>query len=369
MSSAAHALLHTAHPAQAARALNGTRAVQPAPVIDNSTALTGLMRPLKGYLDAPGVIEVVINRPGEVWVETYKGWQKFEDQAIQFKELFALARAVATFTSQRTGEQSPLLSASLPTGERIQIAQPPATKAGIICIALRKPSDTVRRLTDLAADGLFSGARERRAAMDETEKRLIELERAGRHDEFLQQAVLARKTIVLAGATGSGKTTVMKSLAEEIPLDQRLITIEDAEEVRLPSHGNKMHLFYSKGGQGVSTITANSLLESCMRFRPDRILLAEVRGEEAFSFLDIAASGHPGSMTTIHAGCCDEAIERMALLVRKSGAGGGMTMPEIKQLAESVIDVVAHFGRSTGSLPVMTELRYRPRFGAQHGQH
>ncbi|MBI5792578.1 MAG: P-type DNA transfer ATPase VirB11 [Rhodocyclales bacterium] len=343
--------------------------VPSAPIINETTAVRALMRPLQGYIEAPGVIEVCVNKPGEVWVETYNGWQRFENQALSAEALKSLARAIATVTSQRTGENAPLLSASLPTGERIQIAQPPATKHGIVGIALRKPNDGVKRLSDLEGSGLFMHTGSLQQHAIEVERQLLELNGAKQYGEFLRQAVLERKTIVLAGATGSGKTTFMKALAEEIPHDQRLITIEDAEEVKLPNHGNKLHLCYSKGGQGVAPITANSLLESCMRFRPDRILLAEVRGEEAFSFLDSAASGHPGSMTTIHAGSCDEAMERMALLVRKSGAGSGMTMPEIKQLAASVIDIVVHFARINGKFAV-TGLLYRPRLlGGAHGSN
>lgn len=352
--SAADALLQAVRPGAAHV---GRQEAQP---INEATAVQALMRPFQSYLNRAGVIEVCVNKPGEVWVETYDGWQRHSDPALNFPALRSMARAVATFTAQRTGEQAPLLSASLPTGERIQIAQPPATKAGVISIAMRKPNDSVKRLSDLEGAGLFLHARDRQASVLEAERHLLQLQREGRFGEFLRQAVLARKTIVLAGATGSGKTTFMKALAEEIPQDQRLITIEDAEEVKLPSHDNAIHLFYSKGGQGVAPITANSLLESCMRFRPDRILLAEVRGEEAFSFLDSAASGHPGSMTTIHAGSCEEAIERMALLVRKSDAGSGMTMTEIKQLADSVVDIVVHFARVNGRFAV-TGLLYRPR--------
>lgn len=328
--------------------------------VSESTAVRALMRPLQGYLDQPGVMEVCVNKPGEVWVETYTGWERHDNPSLSFESLKHLARAVATFTSQQTGEQAPLLSASLPTGERVQVAQPPATKQGLIAIALRKPTDAVRSLSDLEGSGLFRHIAGRRDKQMEQERRLLTLYESGQYGEFFRQAVLTRKTILVAGATGSGKTTFMKALAEEIPKDQRLITIEDAEEVRLPNHPNKVHLFYSKGGQGVAPITANTLLESCMRFRPDRILLAEVRGEEAFSFLDSAASGHPGSITTIHAGSCEEALERMALLVRKSAAGGGMSMGEIKHLASSVIDIVVHFER-VHTTPAVTGVMYTPR--------
>ena len=154
--------------------------------------------------------------------------------------------------------------------------------------------------------------------------------------------------MVVAGKTGSGKTAFMKGLVEEVPVTERLITIEDAAELTLPSHPNKLHLFYSKGGQGASAVSAKLLLEACLRLRPDRIFLAEMRGEEAFYFLRLAASGHPGSVTSVHAGSCELAFEQISLMVRESAGGGGMTMPEINRLARSVIDVVVHFGVDAG---------------------
>jgi type IV secretion system protein VirB11 len=328
---------------------------------NRTTAVHASLRVLRPFLDEPDVIEVVVNEPGEVWVETQAGWTLRDAPAVTFEAMRALATSVATLTMQMTSEKQPVLSATLPTGERIQIVQPPATKPGVIAAALRRPSDRVRSLAELSSSGLFAQTNAACSEALETERELVALREAGEFERFLRRAVQARKTILLAGATGSGKTSFMKALCEEVPREQRLITLEDAEEVKLPNHRNAVHLFYSSGGQGVaSAITPTSLMKACMRLRPDRILLAEVRGEEAWTFLDGGASGHPGSMTTIHAGSCDEARERMALLVRQSGAGGGMTMPEIRLLVDSVIDVIVHFARVGGRFCV-TGLRYRPR--------
>ncbi|NRF71377.1 P-type DNA transfer ATPase VirB11 [Aquincola sp. S2] len=335
--------------------------------IDETTALRRKLAPLRQYLDRPGVIEVCVNKPGEVWVETFEGWKVFADDAITFAGMTELATAVATYTVQGTGVMAPLLSASLPSEERIQILQPPATPSDYVAVSLRKPMDSVMSLSDLEGSGLFMHAQNEHARRSADDERLLQLKEDGRLAEFLRQAVLARKTIVLAGATGSGKTTMMKALAAEIPANERLITIEDALELKLPKHPNKVNLLYSKGRQNAAKVTADQLLEACMRLRPDRVLLAEIRGEEAFSFLDGAASGHPGSITTVHAGSCDEAFERIALLTRKSGAGGGLSMPEIKQLAYSVIDVVVHFARVGANRKfAVTGVHYAPK-GLAHG--
>lgn len=331
-------------------------------------AVRSSLRCLRPFIDGRGVIEVCVNRPREVWVETTAGWTCHDAPTVTFEALKSLATAIATFTQQMTGEKRPLLSATLPSGERIQLLQPPATKPGIVAVAIRRPDNRVRSLAELEGEGLFRDTNTSSVEAAEVERQLAALHGERRLGAFLGLAVKARKTILLAGATGSGKTSFMKALCEEIPRDQRLITLEDSAEVGLPNHRNKLHLFYSKGGQGVAAgMTPTQLMQSCMRLRPDRILLAEVRGEEAWTFLDGAASGHPGSMTTIHAGSCDEAMERLALLVRQSDAGGGMTAPEIRQLADSVIDVVVHFAR-IGSRFTVTGLQYRPpRTKVSHG--
>ncbi len=167
------------------------------------------------------------------------------------------------------------------------------------------------------------------------------------------------QVVVLIGRSGSGKSTLLRSLISVFPPDERIITIEDTAELLLPSHDNKLHLFYSKNAQGTSAVTAKQLLEACLRLRPDRIFLAEVRGEEAYYFLRLAASGHPGSVTSLHAGSCELAFEQIALMVRESPAGGGMTMPEIKQLAHEVIDIVVHFDNGTDGRHI-TDIHYDP---------
>jgi type IV secretion system protein VirB11 len=318
------------------------------------------LKPLRPYLDRPGVTEVCVNRPHQVFIESQDGWEKVAVPELSFKHCRSLAGAVATLTGQHTNEHVPLLGAPLPTGERIQFVQPCGTAAGIVAICIRKPSAFLPRLDSFERDGIFSRIVPTARQLRPFEEELLALKEQGRFAEFLRQAVLHHQTIVVAGKTGSGKTTFMKALVEEVPLHERLITIEDAAELLLPSHENKLHLFYSKNGQGASTVTAKQLLEACLRLRPDRIFLAEVRGEEAYYFLRLAASGHPGSVTSLHAGSCELAFEQIALMVRESPAGGGMTMPEIKQLARDVIDIVVHFDHGADGRHI-TGIHYEPR--------
>lgn len=164
------------------------------------------------------------------------------------------------------------------------------------------------------------------------------------YQAFLRLAVKSRKNILVSGPTGSGKTTFTKALIREIPADERLVTIEDAKELVLDRHPNHVRLFYSKDDQGLARVSPKQLLESCLRMKPARILLAELRGEEAFDYLRNVNSGHPGSITSIHAASAELAFEQLVLLVKQSRAGQALGRDEIKQLLYLLIDVVVQFG-------------------------
>ncbi len=144
----------------------------------------------------------------------------------------------------------------------------------------------------------------------------------------------------------------------EIPPDERLITIEDARELVLDRHPNHVRLFYSKDGQGQSLVTPKQLLQSCLRMRPDRILLAELRGEEAFDYLRNVNSGHPGSITSIHASSCELAFEQLVLLIKESKAGQSLARADILSLVHQAIDIVIQVGIDHHSRCVR-EIRYR----------
>ena len=150
---------------------------------------------------------------------------------------------------------------------------------------------------------------------------LLKLLESQDYEAFMRLAVLSRKNILVSGPTGSGKTTWTKALIREIPSEERLITIEDAQELVLDRHPNHVRLFYSKDDQGLARVTPKQLLESCLRMKPDRILLAELRAEEAFDYLRNVNSGHPGSITSVHAASAELAFEQLVLLVKQSPGG------------------------------------------------
>jgi len=308
------------------------------------SALDLTLQALRPVLADPEVTEVCINRPLEAFVETRNGWRHQSLPFADFDWCRRLAKLVAHSTRQRIDETSPLLSASLPSGERIQIVLPPATSLGCVAITIRRPSDKVWSIGELAARGIFRSARAASQALDETEAELLRLLATGEYEAFMRLAVRARKNILVSGPTGSGKTTWTKALLREIPSQERLITIEDAQELVLERHANHVRLFYSKDDQGQARITPKQLLECCLRMRPDRILLAELRAEEAFDYLRNVNSGHPGSITSVHATSAELAFEQLVLLVKQSVGGRDLARGDIKSLLYLLVDVVIQCG-------------------------
>jgi type IV secretion system protein VirB11 len=313
-----------------------------APIDRSALALT--LAPLRCYLDDPSITELCINRPGELFLETSHGWRREALAAADFPWCLRLAKLIAHYTRQRVDEESPLLSASLQSGERVQLVVPPATTAQTVAIAIRRPASEVWSVAELAERGLFRATRGARDAPDATRGELTRLLERREYVDFMKLAVASRQNVLVSGPTGSGKTTFTKALIREIPAHERLITIEDAKELVLEGHPNHVRLFYSKDDKGVARVTPKQLLESCLRMRPDRILLAELRAEEAFDYLRNVNSGHPGSITSVHASSAELAFEQLVLLIKQSAGGQELARADIKQLLYLLIDVVVQFG-------------------------
>lgn len=312
--------------------------------LSGSSALELNLNALRPLLAREGVTEVCINEPGVAYLETRSGWSRESIPFADFDWCRRLAKLIAHSTRQRIDEESPLLSAALPSGERVQAVLPPATKSGCVAFSIRKPAAQVWSIEELAASGIFKRTRATPGSSDDTEEKLSSLLSSQAYEDFMRLAVKARKNIVVSGPTGSGKTTWTKALIREIPGDERLITIEDAEELILDRHQNRVRLFYSKDDQGLARVTPKQLLECCLRLKPDRILLAELRAEEAFDYLRNVNSGHPGSITSIHAASAELAFEQLVLLVKQSPSGRELPREDIKQLLYLLVDVVIQFG-------------------------
>ncbi len=302
------------------------------------------------YMASPDVTEICINRPGEVYLETRNGWERVEVPTLNFERARQFCTAVVneSNTGQRITDTDPVVSLTFPTGQRAQFVIPPACDPGKVSITIRLPAKQTRTLQQYQDSGFFDQILEQKGTVSEHDRELLELRRERNYAEFFKKAVSYKKNVVVSGATGSGKTTFMKSLVEHIPADERLVTIEDARELFI-SQPNVVHLLYSKGGQSTSNVTAKSCMEACLRMKPDRIILAELRGDEAFYFIRNCASGHPGSITSCHAGSPSQTWDQLALMVKASNEGSGLEFSTIKRLLMMTIDVVVHIKAHAGS--------------------
>ena len=301
------------------------------------------------HMDSSDVTEICINRPGELYLETREGWRRNDVPMLTFERARQFCTAVVneSNTGQRITDADPMVSLTFPTGQRAQFVIPPACDAGRVSITIRLPAKFSKSLDEYESDGFFAEILEQAEDLGEHDRELLALQRARQYAEFFRRAVQFRKNIVVAGATGSGKTTFMKSLVNHIPEDERLVTIEDARELFL-RQPNVVHLLYSKGGQSTSNVTARSCMEACLRMKPDRIILAELRGDESFYFIRNCASGHPGSITSCHAGSTTQAWDQLALMVKASAEGAGLEFEVIKRLLRMTIDIVVHIKAHAG---------------------
>jgi type IV secretion system protein VirB11 len=293
--------------------------------------LSHYLTPLLPMLAQEDTTDIYINRPGEIWLERLDGdISCLRRPELDTGYLERLVRQVAVYSHQGLSRAHPLLSASLPDGARIQVAIPPATQAHI-AIAIRR-----HRAMALPLSSYRHEATPRKAMASAPTGELAVL---------LGDAVRQRRNIVISGGTSSGKTTLLNSLLGEIPLSERLITIEDAPELQ-PRHPNSVRLIAARGGHGEAEVTPNDLLEAALRMRPDRILLGELRGAEAYTFLRAINTGHPGSITTIHADSADAALKQLAIMILQGAHN--LDYANAYALATSMIDIVIQVNRIDG---------------------
>ncbi|MBM3617255.1 MAG: P-type DNA transfer ATPase VirB11 [Alphaproteobacteria bacterium] len=320
-------------------------------------ALDTYLAPLKRYFAQDGVSEISINRPKELWIEVYGDMYRDEIPEFDLDHLKALARLIAQSTSQKISEEAPLLSASLPDGYRIQIVFPPACEVGTIAMSIRKQVIVDFDLDKYEALGAFQATAVRHEE-DKIDIKLREMLDAGDIKGFIKQAVRSKKNIIISGGTSTGKTTFLNAALKEIPLTERIITAEDAREIDIKQIPNRVHLLASKGGQGRANVTTQELIEACLRLRPDRIIVGELRGAEAFSYLRAVNTGHPGSVSTLHADSPDLAIEQLILMVMQAGLG--ITREQIKHYVENVIDVIIQLKRGEKGKRFVSEIYFKP---------
>ena len=305
--------------------------------------LDTFLAPLAPFLSQADVTDIYVNRPGEIWVERLGGEiERIESAGLTSRVLDRLARQVAAHCSQGISREHPLLAANLPDGSRIQIIIPPATR-GEIALAIRKHVLADISLGDMARRGSLQEAR--LSASKEGARKRFDIGRYDDAERLLREAVKERRTILVCGGASTGKTTMLNALLAEIPMEERLILIEDTPELRL-THPNAVGLVAARGSMGEAEVTPEDLLVASLRMRPDRIILGEVRGSEAMTFLRAANTGHPGSLCTIHADTPERAIDQMALLVLQTGPR--MAWEDITEYVRRSVDLVVQLDRTGG---------------------
>lgn len=303
------------------------------------------LAPLQPYLLRPDVTDIYVNRPGEIWVETTSGGtERHEAACLDDAHLWRLARQIASVNHQGISRENPLLSATLPDGSRVQIIAPPATR-GPMALAIRKHLLRNVSLLDLAAQDVFRSTTA--SGSPDAQQEMLERLYADRDWlAFLAAAVRARKTVLISGGTSTGKTTLMSALLAEVPSSERLVTIEDTPELQIASE-NAIGLIAARGHLTEARLTTEELLAAALRMRPDRIIVGEIRGPEAFSWLRAVNTGHPGSISTIHADSPERAIEQMALLVLHTGIG--LQRSDIIDYVTNVVDIFVQLDRNGGA--------------------
>ncbi|MBA2932607.1 P-type DNA transfer ATPase VirB11 [Sphingomonas sp. CGMCC 1.13654] len=304
------------------------------------------LTPLAPFLARADVTDLYINRPGELWIEAYGQRPERHDLPDLTREtLQHLVRQVAALSAQGISREHPLLAASLPSGDRIQVVVPPATR-GEIAIAIRK-----HIVANLALEDFLAGGRlpEVRSTVDGDRSGITENLDTSDSISVLRRAVRGKATVLISGGTSTGKTTLLNTLLREVPAHERLILIEDAPEISV-GHENMVGLIAARGSLREADVSVDDLLVASLRMRPDRIILGEIRGAEAYTFLRAINTGHPGSMCTIHANSPEGAIKQLAFLALQSGLR--TEWDDLTAYIRESIDVFVHLARIDGKIAV-----------------
>ncbi len=271
--------------------------------------------PLEALLADPAVTDVLVNGPGPVWVER-AGVLHATDLHLDRAVIDLVVERILAPLGRRVDPLNPVADGRLADGSRVHVIVPP--------LAVDGPCLTIRRFGTRAVP-------------------LVELAPAP-VDHLLGWAVRSRANVLVVGATGSGKTTLLNALAAELPPAERVITVEDAAELRLPSAHVVRLETRPASAEGTPAVTARELVRNALRMRPDRLVIGEVRGGEALDLVQAMNTGHNGSLSTLHANGCHDALHRLETLVLLAGVG--LPLDAVRAHLAAAVDLVVHVGRS-----------------------
>ena len=261
------------------------------------SSLRFLLSPILAFLEEQAdVTEIMINGPSEIYVERRGRIEKTEARFADDRSLMAAVTNIAQFSGRHLRSEEPRFDARLPQGHRVHVVLPPLCRNGI-SVTIRKHSEGSLTLNDLLAQGSLS----KEAA------------------DYLSACIHAQKNLVVSGGTGTGKTTLLNALSSLIPAGERILVIEDSAELQIQQEHVLSLETRPPDRKGRGAVTIRDLLHSALRMRPDRIVIGECRGGEAFDLLQAMNTGHAGSMSTVHANTPREALQRLETLALLSG--------------------------------------------------
>ncbi|HEY6802081.1 MAG TPA: CpaF family protein [Pyrinomonadaceae bacterium] len=296
-----------------------------------SVTLRKFLLPVEPFLDDPSISEIMINGPGEVYIEQEGMITKtnisFDDEAL----LHAAARNIAQYTNKRVDELTARFDSRLPDGSRVHVVMPRCSRKGL-CIAIRKFSKTSFTL---------EGFVER--------KSLTPLAK-----EYVELVVALEKNLIVSGGTGTGKTSFLNAISGKIPSTERILVIEDSSELQLQQPHVLPFETASADRHGQGAVSIRDLFHSALRMRPDRIIIGECRGGEALDLIQAMTSGHGGSMSTLHANTAKDALHRLETMALMSGVE--MPLTALRAQVASAVDVIVQLNRMSDGRRMVTEI-------------
>ena len=312
-------------------------------IVFNATLLS-FFDPVRRYLDDPSVTEIMINGPGKIYIERKGKLQKVDEVFPNVKSLYAALRNTAQYVGKHVDDERPLLEGRLPDGSRVAAVLPPAGNGG--------PYVAIRR---------FFGEKL-------TMQRLLELDSITPDgSEMIKVLVESKQNVVIAGGTSSGKTSLLNSVSELIPDDERVVVIEDSKELALL----RDHVVTLEGrpadAKGRGEVTIRALFRITLRMRPDRIVIGELRGGEALDLIQAMTSGHGGCLTTLHATYPRDVLTRLETMAMMADIE--MPLAAMRAQIASAVDIVIQASRFRDGTRKVTHISEITGFDMQKGTY
>jgi type IV secretion system protein VirB11 len=308
--------------------------------IASDHAVNMTLAPLLRYLDDPDVFEVRVNKFGQVITARTNGRERHDEPAITPAYVNNLTNTLLSYNGLGP---SPVMDVKLPNGTRGVIVRPPAVLEGTVLICFRKHLQVSKGLEQLRDEGRFENAKRRTIEdmlkLDPVEERLLGLLDRGDMVGFMREAVRSKKNICVSGKTGSGKSTLTRTLLAEVPPTERVLLMEDVHEVEADNQHEVGYMMY---GKQEGRVSAKECLTAAMRLSPDRIFLTELRDDAAWDYLTGANTGHPGGIFSTHADNAATTFARIATLVKASEVGRTVDYDVILKTVITTVDVVIY---------------------------